>query len=316
MAVIRYSLAKDSSKKLSDHFTVKEFASINSAGKVFTDIVYVNNILIMSLERLYTVLGCANNGYIRINSGYRSPSHDKSVGGSGTGEHTKGNAADIVCCANGKIIDARIVCCIAADLGFSGVANISKNYQAVHVDVAARKYYGDEIYGYSSIWKRNKAWTDFYKYFKLTKAEVDKYRVNEDPEKNTVNPTPAPTVSIQTTGQTGPRPTMIWLNKKDAQILELQKILISKGKKITADGYAGPKTYEAVKNYSIKLNDKGELTKWVQKRLNSLKFPCTADGVAGPKTMSAISDFQTANKLGSGYLGGTDWYYLLSPVIS
>ena len=319
MAVVRYSYKNDGNKSLSPHFKVREFASINSAGKIFTDVVLVDSKLIEMLERLYTILGCADNGSITITSGYRSPAHDVSVGGNGKGQHTIGTAADIICRAKGKVINAKIICCICADLGFGGVANINRNYSAVHVDVrSSNKYYGDEIYNYNSIWYRNSTWTDFYKYFNLSKAEVDKYRVGTA----VTNQTPAPTTpstsnpSIKTTGQSGSKPIFKWLNIKDNQILELQRILINKGKKITADGFAGPKTYDAVKNYTIELNDRGELTKWVQKRLTSLGFPCTADGIAGAKTMEAIKKFQTANKLGTGYLGGTDWYYLVSPVIS
>lgn len=83
---------------------------------------------------------------------------------------------------NGNVINAKIVCCIAADLGFNGVANISSLYRAVHVDVrSGSKYYGDESKNdslrYRSIWYRNSKYTDFYIYFNLSKSEVDKYRV-------------------------------------------------------------------------------------------------------------------------------------------
>ena len=37
----------------------------------------------------------------------------------------------------------------------------------------------------------------------------------------------------------------------------------------------------------------------------------TADGIVGNNTMKAIAKFQEANGVGVGYLGGTDWYYLL-----
>jgi peptidoglycan hydrolase-like protein with peptidoglycan-binding domain len=35
------------------------------------------------------------------------------------------------------------------------------------------------------------------------------------------------------------------------------------------------------------------------------------DGEAGSKTLSSIASFQETHKLGKGYLGGEDWYYLI-----
>lgn len=319
MAIKIYSLSKEGEKYLSPHFQVKEFASTNSYGRVWSDVVKVDERLIDLLEKLYNKLNCGNNGYIRINSGYRTPSHDKYVGGSGSGKHVDGMAADIVCCTNNNVISAKIVCCVAAELGFGGVANITSAHRAVHVDTrTSNKYYGDETRGYSSIWYYNSAWTDFYKYFKLSKAEVNNYLASigsseptPEPEKPTVS-----TGSVETTMQSGPYPTPTWLNRYDAKIKELQTILIEKGWKIKADGITGPITYQACMTYTINNGDKGPLSKWVQSRLNQLGCPCDVDGIVGSETMNAIAKFQKNNELGVGYLGGTDWYYLISPVVS
>ena len=35
------------------------------------------------------------------------------------------------------------------------------------------------------------------------------------------------------------------------------------------------------------------------------------DGIAGNQTMDAIAKFQKDNGLGTGFLGGTDWCYLM-----
>ena len=172
MSVKSYSFKSNGNKFLSQHFQVKEFASI-SGNKLYTDKVLIDSRLITMLENLYEKLGCTS---IIVNSGYRCSNHDKAVGGNGYGQHTKGTAADIVCRNKNGIIDAKIVCCVAHELGFGGVANISAKYQAVHVDVrAGSKYRGDEIRGTNSIWKYNSKWTDFYKYWGISKSEISKY---------------------------------------------------------------------------------------------------------------------------------------------
>jgi hypothetical protein len=108
------------------------------------------------------------------------------------------------------------------------------------------------------------------------------------------------------------KPVSKWDYEVDEDIFKLQRILNHKGFSLVVDGKAGDKTYEAVRKYTIEFSDRGELTQWTQKRLNKLGFNCGAtDGIAGAKTMNAIASFQKANNLGVGYLGGTDWYYLL-----
>ena len=86
---------------------------------------------------------------------------DKAVKGSGTRQHTLGNAADICCYGqDGQPISSKVVCCKAQDIGFTGIANITAAYQYTHVDVRPNdKWYGDEVHGNSSVTD------DFYKYF-------------------------------------------------------------------------------------------------------------------------------------------------------
>ena len=71
---------------------------------------------------------------------------------------------------DGKIIPAPVVCCVAQDLGFGGIANISKNYRYVHLDIRkGKRYLGDEIKSLNTV-------TDnFYNYFGITKTQVAKY---------------------------------------------------------------------------------------------------------------------------------------------
>lgn len=170
--VVTYNYKNQGEQFLSSHFQVKEFASINGT-KLYSNNVLISGELINMLEKLFTKLKCTS---IVINSGYRTSAHDKAIGGSGSGQHVLGKAADIVCRNKNGIINSKIVCCVAADLGFNGVANISGRYQAVHVDVrTGNKYYGDEMRGTNSIWRYNAKWTNFYTYFGITKNEINKY---------------------------------------------------------------------------------------------------------------------------------------------
>lgn len=121
------------------------------------------------IEHLIKVLSATK---IIISSGYRCSNGDKRVGGSGKGQHVEGRALDCKFYRGNTIIDARIVCCVAQDLGFRGIANISNKYQYVHLDsrLTTSKYFGDEIKGTSTVT------SDFYQYFKLSAAQVTPYK--------------------------------------------------------------------------------------------------------------------------------------------
>lgn len=169
MAVHEYSLKTDGNKFLSQHFQVKEFRSYDDVKNyLYGDEVKIDEQLIQKLEQLFTMLHCST---IHINSGYRTLEHEISLGGSGKGQHVLGKAADIVCKgANGNVIPAQIVCCAAQEIGFPGIANISKRYQAVHVDVRdSGTYRGDETRGYSSVC------SSFFDYFGISRTELEKY---------------------------------------------------------------------------------------------------------------------------------------------
>ena len=101
-------------------------------------------------------------------------------------------------------------------------------------------------------------------------------------------------------------------SKPKADIAGLQKILNIGGAGLVVDGILGPKTVAAAKKYTVENGDTGNVIKWVQQRLNQLGFNCgVADGIAGVRTMNAIYSWQRANKIGVGYLGGSDWNHLL-----
>jgi GH25 family lysozyme M1 (1,4-beta-N-acetylmuramidase) len=159
--------ASSDKTQLSTHFNVQEFKC--KCGKSHD--ILASSELIDKLELLYSALNCSK---IIVNSGYRCTMHDKNVGGTGSGQHTKGTAADIVCYGqDGNPISSKKVSCKAQDIGFTGIANITSAYTSTHVDVrTGKKWYGDETKG------TNTVTDDFYKYYGISK--------NTDSEKNDV----------------------------------------------------------------------------------------------------------------------------------
>ena len=148
--------------QLTEHFNISEFRC--KCGGTHDTIL--NPELPAKLEKLYKALNCSK---IIVNSGYRCQSHDRAVGGSGSGHHVYGNAADIVCYdQSGKIISSKKVSCAAQDIGFGGIANIDSTYTATHVDVRTSNFWkGNEIKGTSY-----SVTSDFYAYYGLKKSDV------------------------------------------------------------------------------------------------------------------------------------------------
>ncbi len=164
MAVKTYSKKTQGTVYCSAHTQVKEMAC-----KDGTDTVLIDTTLMEMIEKLFAKLNCKK--YI-ISSGYRTPEYSVKVGGSKTDQHTKGKAVDACFYdKNGNIISSKIVCCVAQDLGFNGIANISNAYKYVHLDMGgrAKPYLGDEIKGYNSVT------SNFYNYFGVTKTQVAAY---------------------------------------------------------------------------------------------------------------------------------------------
>lgn len=146
------------STQLSPHFNAREFRC--QCGQSHETLIASE--LVDKLETLYTALNCSK---IIVTSGYRCPEHDKAVGGTSSGQHTKGTAADVCCYGqDGQPISSKTVCCKAQDLGFGGIANITSSYQYTHLDVrTGYRWLGDETKGNGTITD------DFYKYFGIEK---------------------------------------------------------------------------------------------------------------------------------------------------
>jgi GH25 family lysozyme M1 (1,4-beta-N-acetylmuramidase) len=179
--------------QLTEHFNVQEFKC--KCGNPHP--ILINSKEVAMLERLRKTMKSTS---INISSGYRCVQHDKNVGGSGTGYHTKGYAADF--CAydeNHQLISTKRLACAMQDLGFTGIANINSTYTYIHGDVRPGKWYGDEYkYGNNGCLKG-----DFYAEYGLTKEDV--YGKDETPveekEPEPVNPDPTPDPIID------PKPT-------------------------------------------------------------------------------------------------------------
>ncbi|MBQ6040201.1 MAG: hypothetical protein IJL32_05440 [Oscillospiraceae bacterium] len=153
-------------EQLSPHFRALEFQCKCAQRHDFK----LDDELVPLLEKLFTVLACSK---IVVSSGYRCVAHDKSksVGGSGTGQHTIGKAADICCYdKNGNPISSKLVCCAAQDIGFNGVARINDTY--THVDTRDGKWFGDETKGSSYSIPSG----DFYEYFGIGKEEKPMFK--------------------------------------------------------------------------------------------------------------------------------------------
>lgn len=152
---------------ISPHFVLLEMACKDGSDKVL-----YSTELMDKLEKLRAYGGFT----VHINSGYRSPSYNRRIGGASKSQHTLGTAADIVVKKNGKTVSAKKICCLCQDLGFKGVAYISES--AVHVDMRSSGLYrGDERKGYSG-----NVGGDFYRYFNIPKSEINALKDKEQEE--------------------------------------------------------------------------------------------------------------------------------------
>lgn len=159
IAVINYN----NNIQISRHFNSKEFKCPHcNKTTISTD-------LISKLELLFTTV---NASKCLISSGYRCSYYDKKENGF-AGRHSEGLACDCIFYdKDNKIIPSKIICCVAYELRFNGIAYINENY--THLDVRTNgTYRGDETRGNSSYWSNP------YDYFKITKNEVSKY-TNKD----------------------------------------------------------------------------------------------------------------------------------------
>ena len=179
--------------QISKHFNVQEFKC--KCGKQHD--ILINLYLVYMLEKIMDTMKCSMT---IINSGYRCPDYDKKIGGF-VGQHGVGNAVDAVFYdQKKKVIDTRLISCVAQDLGLGGIANINKTYTAIHLDARTSNIWkGNEIVSNSTVTN------DFYKYYGLTKDDV--YKNMKVPVKPTTPTTPT-TPSSSTTIKAGQKVTL------------------------------------------------------------------------------------------------------------
>lgn len=86
MTIKAYSKAKDGNSKLTQNFRVKEFACTDGSDPIFID-----SELVVILQKVRNHFGKP----VTITSAYRTPTRNKSVGGTTYSQHLYGMAADI-----------------------------------------------------------------------------------------------------------------------------------------------------------------------------------------------------------------------------
>ena len=86
MTIKAYSKKKDGNTKLTQNFTVKEFACTDGSDPIFID-----SELVTVLQKIRTHFGKS----VTITSAYRTPGKNKAVGGTTYSQHLYGKAADI-----------------------------------------------------------------------------------------------------------------------------------------------------------------------------------------------------------------------------
>ena len=296
MAVKLYSY--DAKTQLTKNFNISEFrCKCYGKHNIKNDITLVEKV-----QAMLDMLPDAVAAY--ISSGHRCPTHDRNVGGSGYGPHVDGYAMDVsVRKKDGTFYDTKTLSCIAQDMGFMGIANITYDFQWIHLDMKPRVYKGDERGG-----NYNTVTTDFYSYYGISHDTINKLLGRSLGNNNVSSTSNSTKINNKDTSTS----KFVYSNKYDAEIKNLQQILVNKGYALVIDGYAGPNTYAAVKKMTIDYSDRGPLTGWVQQRLaNKGYYKGMIDGISGNQTMEAIKKFQTDSGLKTGYLGGTDWYYLI-----
>lgn len=126
MAVKTYSKKTDGAKMIAPNFQIKEFAC-----KDGSDTILIDFDLVVLLQAIRDHFGKS----VVITSGYRTAAYDKKVGGTGSGYHTKGQAADISVSG----VDPLTVGLYAAELlGTAGGIEIGDGY--CHIDTRTDRW--------------------------------------------------------------------------------------------------------------------------------------------------------------------------------
>ena len=125
MTVKKYSLKKSGNLRLSEHFTVREFACNDGS-----DTVLIDDKLAELLENIRDKFGKP----VHINSAYRTPAYNAKVGGVSNSYHIKGMAADIVVSG----VSAKRVAQYAETLDCGGIGWY-EHKKFVHIDTRKKR---------------------------------------------------------------------------------------------------------------------------------------------------------------------------------
>ena len=121
MAVKSFSKAKEGALKLTPNFSVAEFACHDGS-----DTILIDTMLAYYLQKIREHFGKS----VTINSAYRTPAYNASIGGASESQHMEGRAADIVISG----VTPQAVATYANALGMGGIG-IYKTF--THVDTRA-----------------------------------------------------------------------------------------------------------------------------------------------------------------------------------
>lgn len=283
MSVKNYNYPADKDVQLSAHFKMGEFVDPSDyTSAPFPSTVPIDSDLISILEQVREHFGCTS---CNINSGYRTPAADKAVGGSGSGPHTYGCAADVYFYKNGQPVESRLIACYLQDIGAHGIGYCcGGNFYGTHIDTLSRVWHGDEQDYSVTV-------SDYYSYTGTTRAEVygsggSSAPTSDNSDVKNVQKWLGVTVDGIYGNQT-----------KAALVKKLQTVLnLLYGANLAVDGIFGNKTASALPN--ICKGSAGDLTKVLQGFLICHGYDTNGfDGIFGNATESAVRDFQKENDL-------------------
>ena len=223
MAVKEYSLKRDGNIQLTPNFKVREFACKDGSDKILIDDALPK--ALQAVRDNMKLVGI-EVGSLNIVSGYRTPSHDKAVGGTGSGSHTRGWAADFnVKNKAGKVIPGIYAQCVAQLLGIKGIEHISGDTNT-HIDnTRADKW-----------WAQQKGKPGSFTYPLVADFFATDWARNAGIKKPVSNPYPVPTTTLSR-------------GSKGNGVKWLQTELNARGYKLTVDGSFGPATEAAVRHF-------------------------------------------------------------------
>lgn len=277
MSVITYNYSTDKNKKLSDHFSVGEFASPSDYNGNYPEQISIDSSLIVLLEDVIAHFNCDR---CDINSGYRTTACDIAVGGSGYGPHTYGCAADAYFYKDGQPIESRLIACYLQDIGAHGIGYCcGGNFYGTHIDTLSRVWHGDERDYSVTV-------SDYYSYTGTTKSEVYGSGGSSAPTSDNSD-----VKNVQK--WLGVTADGIYGNQtKAALVKKLQSVLnLLYGANLAVDGIFGNKTASAIHN--LKKGDTGDLTKVLQGLLICHGYDTGGlDGDFGAQTEKSVRDFQ------------------------